>query len=80
MSDAYTASNLTQLYVLEQDMQTFKQPDPTLKRIVAAQSDRLKNAARMLGREWSGTFTEAHVLLIAKAYLYAKEGERDFGH
>ena len=65
-----------QLDVLEQDKLTFHRPDPLLQRIVDAQSDRLGNAAAQLGHKWNGSFSRAHVLLIAKAYLLAKDGQR----
>lgn len=38
------------------------------KKIVALQSERLKDAAQMIGREWNGTFSNAHVEIIARSY------------
>jgi hypothetical protein len=66
-----------QLTALEQDRWTFKRPDPVLKKIIEVESDRLNNAAFLLGREWNGMFSEAHVLLIAKAYHLTKKHQGD---
>lgn len=36
--------------------------------VIEAQSLRLREAAALLGMEWNGAFSEAHVRIIATAY------------
>lgn len=56
---------------LERDRNTFNHPDELLSQFVELEGERLTDAAKMLGREWNGMYSRAHVLLIARAYHLA---------
>lgn len=66
---------IAQLEILERNKRTFDRPDPILDTLVRMQSERLKDAAMMLGHEWNGMFSGAHLLLVTKAFYLAKTAD-----
>jgi len=47
--------------------------DEILLELITIQSDRLRDAAQMLGREWNGTFNDGHVKVIALQRISRRE-------
>jgi hypothetical protein len=39
-----------------------------LSRLIKLEAERLENAAEMIGRQWHGFFSNAHVKVIVRAY------------
>jgi hypothetical protein len=55
------------LEIIEQRLPSWKGKD-LLHRLIEIESDRLRDAAQMMGLTWNGRFSTAHVELVARAY------------
>ena len=59
---------LQTLEIHERDRNLFKMKEGGIIDLIDAESERLEQAALMLGREWIGMFNRAHVILLMAAY------------